>query len=343
MELHVSTFECETCGNKYTPQHPDYPKGYEYSRSIIQTALSLHFQDNVSGNRIATQLAKYFGVQIPPKTSYSWINALTEDFMKSEFKVEPKKALEAYKALRMDGTGFSLGNKLLGKKKMCNCHQIDGFHVMRELNNGIRRDFKYYRAKHYRDELNEFLELHSYLNGLQEMRKHADLLTVESIPPLKNIAPSHSGAKTCSDVIKQLLFLLTLRDPHSFFIDFDVELKKLLKEQGERVKELCDVLRSKFPKQKFTIKGRNHVQGELLKKLKTLCVSFRKPLKEEAREFNKKQFLLFKQPEKVIPKVEAIIEEFLEHHPTLWEYREMTLLIGEIYREPLVSLLLQLL
>ncbi|MBA7523935.1 hypothetical protein ES705_16072 [subsurface metagenome] len=117
MELHVATFECENCGNKYTPQHPDYPKGYEYSRSIIQTALSLHFQDNVSGNRIAAQLAKYFNVQIPPKTIYSWINALTEDFMKSEFKVEPEKALEAYKALTIDGTGFSLGNKLLGKKK----------------------------------------------------------------------------------------------------------------------------------------------------------------------------------------------------------------------------------
>ena len=212
--------------------------------------------------------------------------------------------------------------------------QIDGFHVMRELNNGIRRDFKYYRAKHYRDEINEFLELRSYLNGLQEMRKHADLLTLESIPPLKNITPSHSGAKTCSDVIKQLLFLLTLWDPHSFFIVFDVELKKLLKEHGERVKEFCDALRSKFPKRKFTIKGRNRAQGELLKKLKTLCVSFRKPLKEEAREFSKKQFLLFKQPEKVTPKVEAIIEEFLKQHPTLREYREMTLTIGEIYREP---------
>ncbi|TKJ23552.1 MAG: hypothetical protein CEE43_02515 [Promethearchaeota archaeon Loki_b32] len=116
VELHVATFECENCRNKYTPQHPDYPKGYEYSRSIIQTALSLHFQDNVSGNRIAAQLAKYFSVQMLPKTIYSWINALTEDFMKSEFKAEPEKALEVYKALMIDGTGFSLGNKLLGKK-----------------------------------------------------------------------------------------------------------------------------------------------------------------------------------------------------------------------------------
>ena len=212
--------------------------------------------------------------------------------------------------------------------------QIDGFHVMQELNNGIRRDFKYYRAKYYRDEINELLGLRSYLNVLQEKRKHADLLTSESIPPLKNITPSHSGAKKCSEVIKRLLFLLTTQDPHSFFIAFDVELKKLLKEYGEIVKEFYDTLCSKFPKRKFTIKGRNRVQGELLKKLKTLCLKFRKPLKEEAREFSKKQFLLFKQPEKVSPKVKALIEEFLKQHPTLREYREMTLMIGEIYREP---------
>lgn len=116
VEFHVATFECKKCGIKYTPEHADYPKGYSYSRRVIQTALSLHFQDNVSGNRIAAQLAKYFNVQIPPKTIYSWINALTEEFMKSEFKAEPEKALEAYKSLTIDGTSFSLGNKLLGKK-----------------------------------------------------------------------------------------------------------------------------------------------------------------------------------------------------------------------------------
>ena len=70
--------------------------------------------------------------------------------------------------------------------------QIDGFHVMQTLNNGIRRDFKYYRAKHYRDEINELLGLRSYLNVLQENRKHAGLLTPENIPPLKKINPSHS-------------------------------------------------------------------------------------------------------------------------------------------------------
>jgi len=116
IELQVATFKCEKCGCKYTPQHSDYPKGYTYSRDVIQTALSLHFQDNLSGNKIAEQFAKYYNVQVPPKTFYSWINDLTEEFMKSEFKNEPIKALEAYKSLTIDGTGFSLGTDVIGKK-----------------------------------------------------------------------------------------------------------------------------------------------------------------------------------------------------------------------------------
>lgn len=212
--------------------------------------------------------------------------------------------------------------------------QIDGFHVMQELNNGIRRDFKHYRIKYYRNEIRELLELRSFLNVLQKIRKQTDVLTIETIPPLKCFNPSHSRAKTCSEVIKRLIFLLTIREPRSFFIMFDTELKKLYKKHGEPLKEFCDAIYSKFPKRRFTIKGRDRVQGDLLKKLKTLCLRFRKPLEKEAKEFSKKQFLLLKQPEKFIPKVEALIEEFLGQHPALREYREMTLLVGEIYREP---------
>lgn len=116
VELHVATFKCENCECKYTPQHSDYPKGYTYSKNVIQTALSLHFQENLSGNKIAAQFAKYYNVHVPPKTIYSWINELTEDFMKSEFKNEPIKALDAYKSLTIDGTGFSLGTDVIGKK-----------------------------------------------------------------------------------------------------------------------------------------------------------------------------------------------------------------------------------
>ena len=60
VELHVATFECKKCGAKYTPEYVDYPKAYEYSRRIIQTALSLHFRKNLSGNKIAAQFREYY-------------------------------------------------------------------------------------------------------------------------------------------------------------------------------------------------------------------------------------------------------------------------------------------
>ncbi len=131
VELQVATFKCENCGCKYTPQHPEYPKGYIYSRNVIQTALSMHFKKNLSGNKIAAQLAEYYNVQVPPKTIYSWINEFTEDFMKSEFKNEPIKALEAYKSLTIDGTGFTMGKDVIGKK-----NDVQSSSVVK-LSNGI--------------------------------------------------------------------------------------------------------------------------------------------------------------------------------------------------------------
>lgn len=212
--------------------------------------------------------------------------------------------------------------------------QIDGFHVMQELNNGIRSDFKQYRGQQYREEIVDLLALRSYLNALQEARERAGVLTLASIPPLKEINPSHSRAHLCRDVVKLLLPFLTEQNPSSFFIAFDEELKNLLKQHGDLLQEFCSALRSKCPKRKFTTKGLERVQVELLKKLKTLCLRFRTPLKEKAREFSKKQFFLLLQPEKLTPTVVALIEEFLAQHPTLRKYREMTIKIGEIYRTP---------
>jgi len=116
IKLQVATFKCGDCGFVFVPEHPDYPKKYEYSRRVIQTALSLHFKKNLSGNKIAEYLGEYFNVNVPPKTIYNWINVLTEDFMKSEFRNDPEEALDAYKALTIDATYFNLGKGMIGKK-----------------------------------------------------------------------------------------------------------------------------------------------------------------------------------------------------------------------------------
>lgn len=212
--------------------------------------------------------------------------------------------------------------------------QIDGFHVMQELNNGIKRDLKLYAKREYREEIAAFLALRAFLNTLQEGRKKTDLLTTAQIPLIKEIKRSHVDAWMCKEVIERMLVMLTIQDPDTFFRTLDLELTSLLKEHGSILSEFCDTLREKFPKRKFTIKGRNRVQGELLKKLKTLCVKVRKPLQKEVSGFSKERFILFKQPENVTEAVKERLIDFLDRHPSLKEYRKMTLMVGEIYREP---------
>jgi len=63
-------------------------------------------------------------------------------------------------------------------------------------------------------------------------------------------------------------------------------------------------------------------------------VKVRKPLQKEDSGFSKERFTLFKQPENMTEAAEEHLCKFLERHPSLREYREMTLMVGEIYREP---------
>jgi len=212
--------------------------------------------------------------------------------------------------------------------------QIDGFHVMQELNNGIKRDLKLYARREFREEITDFLELRAFINALQEERKKIDLLTTAQIPPIKEIKRSHIDAWMCKEVTERMLAMITIQEPDTFFRTLDLELSALLKEHGSLLSEFCGALREKFPKRRFTLKGRDRIQGELLKKLKTLCVSVRKPLQEEVSGFSKERFIIFKQPENVTEAVKEHLMDFLDRHPSLKEYREMTLMVGEIYREP---------
>ncbi|MHA1283264.1 MAG: hypothetical protein ACTSQP_12225 [Promethearchaeota archaeon] len=75
------------------------------------------------------------------------------------------------------------------------------------------------------------------------------------------------------------------------------------------------------------------VQLELIKKLKKMCLSFRRPLKESLTAFNKEKYLIFKQPERMNAASKTALDALLKHHPVLKEYRDMTISVGEIYRE----------
>ncbi len=72
---------------------------------------------------------------------------------------------------------------------------------------------------------------------------------------------------------------------------------------------------------------------ELLKKLKKYYRQFRSILETESREFYKDHWVIFFQPERLTPAREHRLNGFLAKYPSLREYREMTLLVGEIYRK----------
>ncbi|MHA1727957.1 MAG: transposase [Promethearchaeota archaeon] len=68
--------------------------------------------------------------------------------------------------------------------------------------------------------------------------------------------------------------------------------------------------------------------------MKTLYLAFRKELEQKSKSFFKNHWALFFQPERLTPKRVARLKLFLEKYPQLSEYRQMTIMVGEIYRKP---------
>jgi len=52
-----------------------------------------------------------------------------------------------------------------------NVHQIDGFHVMQELNNGIRRDILDYRYREFRSGIKEYRAYRDWITAIQKTFK----------------------------------------------------------------------------------------------------------------------------------------------------------------------------
>ena len=82
----------------------------------------------------------------------------------------------------------------------------------------------------------------------------------------------------------------------------------------------------------MTCKGMVRLKQELLKKLKKVYLYFRVNLETESTEFYKNYWFLFLQPENLTVDRQERLSQFLDQYPDLQEYREMTLLVGEIYR-----------
>jgi DNA polymerase III gamma/tau subunit len=102
----------------FTPEHPYYPPYLHYSVDVVQYALDQAHHWTRSAENIADQLLTDHNVEVDPKTIQDWINTYSEQFFQTYFLKNPKTAVQDFRAITLDGTHFTSGKDLIGKKKV---------------------------------------------------------------------------------------------------------------------------------------------------------------------------------------------------------------------------------
>ncbi len=124
IQLDSQTMECNSCKVVFSLNHHAYPPKYQYSKDVIEYALTRFNYHNVSGNDIARDLAFLHNVQVPEVTVYSWLKEHSPEFIKANLAVDPENLPPDIKSLTIDGTYVNMGKELIGKKK-----DVDSFSV----------------------------------------------------------------------------------------------------------------------------------------------------------------------------------------------------------------------
>lgn len=214
--------------------------------------------------------------------------------------------------------------------------QIDLFHVMQELNNGIKADLLNYRAQQFDAERRELRSLRNWVNSIQKLMKEgkdfSTSLALIGNPP--NVKSTHDKSVNCTKLTLEVVDLLRLNAPDQFFR----ELKEFIEGLDGADDQLADFskkMHEVMPKKRFTEKGMFRLKNEMLKKLKTYFLGHRKPMDDESVQFHHDCNVIFFQPENLTPKRQEKLDTFLTVYPELRAYREMTLIVGEISRLPL--------
>lgn len=216
--------------------------------------------------------------------------------------------------------------------------QIDGFHVMQELNRGIRHDLLTYKNKMFVNEIQEFKLMRKWLSCIQKDYVDTGLFSYDLKILAQSINNEHNYSSICLNIINLLIPILKV--DLSFL--FETELKEinkiLLKQPDDNISWLVSELVKDFPKREFTNKGIIRYKNYVLKKLKTLLVKYRLILERENKEFYRNYWILFCQPETMTEERIKVLESFLSKYAELEEYRNMTLSIGEIYRKDILEI-----
>lgn len=218
--------------------------------------------------------------------------------------------------------------QLFGEKVL----QIDGYHVMQELNRGIRRDLLDYRTQLFGTEIRELLAFRRWITKIQQEIKITEKCSKGILKTLPKVNPSHRNTHCCFTITKKVLTLITIDNPNTFMSRLQRVLKDIDHKSQDVFHTFTEKIREKLPKGRMTLKGMKRLKIELLRKLKKLYLTFRSLLEAESIQFHKNYWFLFIQPENLSKGRIRPLNDFLAKYPSLQEYRDMTLLVGEIYR-----------
>lgn len=211
--------------------------------------------------------------------------------------------------------------------------QIDLFHVMQELNRGIKADLLAYRERQFNTKRRELRNLRNWVLSIQRIvKKSHEFPTIQQFTgTLPEVDPSHEGSHQCLMFTLRIAEILDLTLPEEFFRELNAFLEEL-KSSDEFMWYFFEGVAKKMPKKRFTEKGLFRIKNEVLMKLKACYLWFRKPLDEKSLQFYRDLHVIFFQPENLTPLRKELLESFLTTHPQLGGYRTMTLLLGELSR-----------
>lgn len=213
--------------------------------------------------------------------------------------------------------------------------QIDGFHVMQELNNGIRADLAVFRDKTYRKQIKELISLREKISKIQKGYKEKQEYEILLIQSLCKEKSKFTKSQLCIDISREALTLFPIIEPKSFIQKFKNLLITWNTHQDPAIQTFYSNLTGLIPKRNLTDCGCIRIKQRILQVLKTVFATYRKELEDESITFFHEHWVLLFQPERMNPERELLLANFLAKYPSLEEYRKITLQVGSIYRKPI--------
>ena len=210
--------------------------------------------------------------------------------------------------------------------------QIDGFHVMQELNNGIRRDLLDYRDRLYRKEINDLLALRFWISNIQKEISETKTCSKAILKQKPKSNSKNSEKQRYWLLTTEIVKLIRVSSLDKFSNRLNNLIVKWDQENDPNLRNYGTDILNMLPKRGLTDKSVIRIKIALLRKLKDFYRAYRNILEEKSSYFFKNHWIILMQPEKFTHDHLKLLNEFLTEYPELLEYREMTLQVGDIYR-----------